>query len=204
MSWKRLKRNLRSLLKGFYFKRGPDFTTKLLISVNLINYVAGKNAPTFMNDHFVISEQNILKDHKYYTIATSGIFHKSFFWMTINNFTLWHIGRPLSYSIGGSGVLVLYLTGVLSNFLGLLYTRIYQDTEFRPINGSDASIASVLAYFVLSNPWEQVCLLIVPMPSIILGAILLYANSKLKSNVYSYGACGGLFYFLLTILKRRI
>ena len=157
-----------------------------------------------MWNHFIMNEVNTIRNHKYYTIFTSAFSHRELLPMVFNSLTVWFFGRPLAYTLGGSGVLTLYLSGAVFNFLGLYYKYKYQyyNRAIPTTLGAHASIAAVMAYFIIRNPWEPIYLLIFPVPAVLAGLLMLYTGSNGRDNAFLHGGIGGGFVYLLSILKR--
>lgn len=204
MPWKRFFYNSKHRIQRFFSDQDPDFIAKALISVNLGAYFAWQVVPSFMYQNMMMGEVNTLRHHKYYTIITSAFSHDDFLPMIFNNLTIWFFAKPLAYSLGGSGVLGLYLSGAVFNFAGLYYKYKYSHRGYSlPVTqGAHASIASILTYFIIRNPWEPIYLVIFPVPAVLAGLLLLYMGSGGRDNAYLYGAGGGAFFYLLKLLRR--
>ena len=151
-----------------------------------------------------MNEVNTLRKHKYYTILTSAFSHEEFLPMIFNSITLWFFARPLVYTIGSSGVLSLYATGALFNFGGLYYKykHQYRGHSIPSTQGAHASLAAILAYFIIKNPWDPIYIVIFPVPAVLAGMLLMYLSSGGRDNAYMYGALGGAGFYLLKFLRR--
>ncbi|OMJ94747.1 hypothetical protein SteCoe_1926 [Stentor coeruleus] len=204
MSWKGFFNNYKWKLKNFFSNKDPEFITKALISANIGAYFAWQVVPNFMRNHFVMSEQNTIRRSRYYTILTSSVSHTDFLQMLFNSITIWFFATPVTYSIGPAGVLTLYLSGAVFNFFGL-YSRYKYKNHYGsiPISlGANASVAAIMSYFIIKNPWQPIMLMFIPMPAIFLGLTMLYLGDNGRENTYLYGGLGGAFIYLLRIIRK--
>ena len=202
MSWKRLLDLVKLRLKELSSNHDPELATKLLITANLIGFGAWQKFPDFMKANFVLSEENTIKNQKYYTIATSSFSDNNFGLTLINSIILWLFGNGLSRTIGAGGILSLYACGAVSNFVGLYYQTKYQGKELGKFDGAHASVGAIFAYYIITNPWEELVIFFISVPAILIGSVVLYYGSTLNQNPYLYGACGSLFYGFLRLLLR--
>ncbi|OMJ86102.1 hypothetical protein SteCoe_12460 [Stentor coeruleus] len=204
MSWKNFFNNYKYRLKNFFLNKDPENITKILISANIGAYFSWKVVPGFMRDHFVMSEQNTIRKSRYYTILTSSISHPDFIPMFFNSITLWFFASPVIYSIGPMGILSLYFSGTIFNFLGL-YSRYKYNNPYGSIPitvGANASVSAIMSYFIIQNPWQPIFLMFIPMPAVILGLVMLYLGDNGRENTYFYGGLGGAFVYLIKAIAK--
>ena len=202
MSWKRLFDLFKLRLKDIFSGSDPELATKFLITANLVSYAGWQRFPDFMKEHFIMSEENTIKNQKYYTIATSSVSQDDFRYTMLNSIALWFISKPLAQAVGGGGVLAIYATGALFNFLGLYYEFTYQNKEIPKVQGALAPIGAALGYFFITHPWEEFIIFFIPVPAILVGAGILYLGSASNENAFLYGAGGSVFFKFLRLLRR--
>jgi membrane associated rhomboid family serine protease len=204
MSWRRFLNTYKDRVQRFFNNNDPDYAAKLLVSANISAFLAWKVVPGFMFNHFVINEVNTIRNHKYYTILTSAFSERQFMPMLFNSITIWFFAKPIAYSIGSGGLYTLYFAGALGNFCGVYYK--YKKQYFRrniPSTTSvQASVAAIMAYFIIRNPWEPILLFFIPMPAIFLGMLMVYLSSHQSEHTALYGGMGGGLFYLLRYLRR--
>jgi membrane associated rhomboid family serine protease len=197
MSWRKFFRRY----NNFFFE-DPNYSVKLLISANLGVYLAWQVSPEFMWKHFIVSEVNTIRNHKYYTIFTSAFSHNSLMPMALNCATVWFFGNSLISSIRNSGVITLYFAGALANYLGVYYNSKSRRYSVPVTFGAQASTASILAYFILKYPFEKIYFFIFPVPAFAFGLFTLYLASSGTNNSILYGGFGGALFYLASLIRK--
>lgn len=177
----------------FFRDQPPDYTTRMLISINIGVYAGWTFLnSSFMHRHFVLSEFNTLHQQRYYTTITYSVSHNNTWHLAVNMLGLWFFGRHLELIWGSATLLKLYLAGALGGFGGLLWTYKRERRRWAIPNvlGASAATSAIFTFFVLSDPWATVVFFIFPMPAIVAGVVML-ALSGSQSDGSSSGHLGG-------------
>jgi membrane associated rhomboid family serine protease len=192
MSWRRLFNN-----------NNIEDPAKVLISLSIGGYVGWMINPSFMFSHTVNSEVNTIRQKKFYTIFTSAVSERDGFKVFFNCLTLYFFGTQVASMVGGTGLYTLYFAGAASNFAGNYYLANRYRSNLPSFNSQRASVAAVLAYFIMKRPWDTIYLVIFPVPAVLVGFLLLVTsrNSNEKDSEL-FGMGGAAAFRLLTLLKR--
>ena len=123
----------------------------------------------FMAMNFVTSEDIVLRGWRVHTLLTSAFSHVELFHLGSNCLALYFFGRGVAGSLGGAGLLRLYVAGgVVGSLSHIIYHRlftsgrrqrvgpfVYQSPGYSPkVLGASAAINSIVALEILRNPMQ--------------------------------------------------
>ena len=195
MSW---KHNL--------FNNGSPDPVKLMISFGIGGFALWNFKPKWMFAHSVNSEVNTLIQKKYYTVFTSAFSEKDGMKLFFNSLSLYFFGPNVVSLVGPAGFYTLFFAGSIAHFIGNYYKS--KKTSNYPQNlpaftSQRASVASILAYYIIRNPWSQIYLFIFPVPAILVGLLLLVlSNQNNDHDSELLGMSGAAAFHILTLLRR--
>ena len=186
-----------------------SITTIIIVLTSIISFLAFNN-PRLMNA-LIFWPPAVSMRHQYYRFVTCGFIHADIMHLAFNMFTLYFFGKALElYYMGDLGLQhfyypVLYFTAlIVANIPS--YLKHQDDYNYRSL-GASGAVCAVLFAFILLRPWQQIIVLVFPVPAIVYGGLFLvysvYMSRKGGGNVnhdaHFYGA---LFGILFTIAIR--
>ena len=136
--------------------QGPAVATWLLIVVCLLNYNHG-----LQDASLSCSYNNIFQHGRWWCVFTALFVHGSLMHLLGNMLFLYLFGKGLEHQIGSVKLLVVFfIGGVASMFFCCFYYP-----HNMPCVGASGAICTILATFMLFNPWKFSLLLnLLPMP----------------------------------------
>jgi membrane associated rhomboid family serine protease len=172
--------------------------------------IAGFRQPKII-DELIFWPPGINKKNQYYRFITCGLIHADYVHLIFNMVTLYFFGTIMEAHYQGE--LGLQKWYYLALYIGALivsniptYIKHRNDTEYRSL-GASGAVSAVLFAFILLSPWQQIIVIVFPVPAIIYGVLFLiysaYMSRKggdhVNHDAHFYGA---LFGVLFTIAVR--
>ncbi|KAI9297246.1 hypothetical protein K502DRAFT_284718, partial [Neoconidiobolus thromboides FSU 785] len=128
----------------------------------------------WVHNNLCISYNNI-QQHRYWTLLTNGFCHENFGHFLTNIITLYFFTFPVLHSLGTKRFLTLYIcSGLSASVLFLTFfnkeptLRNQERSKYVTSLGASGHTMGLLTYFALKYPFEQIILLFIPMPAILL------------------------------------
>jgi membrane associated rhomboid family serine protease len=164
-------------------------------------------------DELIFWPPAISRQHQYYRFITCGLIHADYMHLIFNMVTLYFFGTIMEAHYQGE--LGLQKWYYLALYIGALivsniptYIKHRNDEEYRSL-GASGAVSAVLFAFILLSPWQQIIVIVFPVPAIIYGGLFLaysaYMSRKggdhVNHDAHFYGA---LFGILFTIAVRPI
>jgi membrane associated rhomboid family serine protease len=186
-----------------------NITLYIIVITGLISITGFRNGK--LVDELIFWPPAITKKHQYYRFITCGLIHADYMHLIFNMLTLYFFGTVMEAYY--QGILGLQKWYYLALYIGALivsniptYLKHRNDYNYRSL-GASGAVSAVLFSFILLRPWQQIIVLVFPVPAIIYGALFLiysvYMSKKGGGNVnhdaHFYGA---LFGILFTIAVR--
>jgi membrane associated rhomboid family serine protease len=186
-----------------------NITLSIVIITTVISIAGFRNGKIV--DELIFWPPAISKKNQYYRFITCGLIHADYMHLIFNMLTLYFFGTYMEAHYQGDLGLQKYY--YLALYIGALivsniptYIKHYNDYDYRSL-GASGAVSAVLFSFILLGPWQQILVLVFPVPAIIYGGLFLfysaYMSRKGGDNVnhdaHFYGA---LFGVLFTIAVR--
>jgi membrane associated rhomboid family serine protease len=186
-----------------------NITLYIIVITGLISIIGFRNGKLI--DELIFWPPAITKKQQYYRFITCGLIHADYMHLIFNMLTLYFFGTVMEAYY--QGILGLQKWYYLALYIGALivsniptYLKHRNDYNYRSL-GASGAVSAVLFAFILLRPWQQILVLVFPIPAIVYGALFLiysvYMSKKGGGNVnhdaHFYGA---LFGILFTIAVR--
>ena len=186
-----------------------DITLAIIVITCIVTLAGFKNGKVV--DELIFWPPAITKKFQYYRFVTCGLIHADYMHLIFNMLTLYFFGTIMEAHYQGE--LGLQKWYYLALYIGALivsniptYLKHRNDYNYRSL-GASGAVSAVLFAFILLRPWQQIIVLVFPVPAIVYGGIFLlysaYMSKKGGDNVnhdaHFYGA---LFGILFTIAVR--
>ncbi len=186
-----------------------NITLAIVIITSVISIVGFRNGKVI--DELIFWPPAISKKHQYYRFITCGLIHADYVHLIFNMVTLYFFGTYMEAHYQGDLGLQRYY--YLALYIGALivsniptYIKHYKDYDYRSL-GASGAVSAVLFSFILLGPWQQIIVLVFPVPAIIYGALFLFYSAYMSRkggdhvnhDAHFYGA---LFGVLFTIAVR--
>ena len=164
-------------------------------------------------DELIFWPPAISKQHQYYRFITCGLIHADYMHLIFNMVTLYFFGTIMEAHYQGE--LGLQKWYYLALYIGALivsniptYIKHRNDAEYRSL-GASGAVSAVLFAFILLSPWQQIIVIVFPVPAIVYGGLFLFYSAYMSRkggdhvnhDAHFYGA---LFGILFTIAVRPI
>jgi membrane associated rhomboid family serine protease len=186
-----------------------DITLTIIIVTCVITLAGFKNGKVV--DELIFWPPAISKKHQYYRFITCGLIHADYMHLIFNMLTLYFFGTIMeAYYQGQLGLqkyyyLALYLGALIVSNIPT-YIKHRNDYDYRSL-GASGAVSAVLFAFILLRPWQQIIVLVIPVPAIIYGGLFLFYSAYMSRkggdhvnhDAHFYGA---LFGILFTIAVR--
>ena len=162
-------------------------------------------------DELIFWPPAITRQNQYYRFVSCGLIHADYMHLIFNMVTLYFFGTIMEAHYQGE--LGLQKWYYLALYIGALivsniptYIKHRNDTEYRSL-GASGAVSAVLFAFILLSPWQQIIVIVFPVPAIVYGVLFLiysaYMSRKggdhVNHDAHFYGA---LFGVLFTIIVR--
>jgi membrane associated rhomboid family serine protease len=186
-----------------------SITLTIIIVTSIITLTGFRNGKVV--DDLIFWPPAISKKHQYYRFITCGLIHADYMHLIFNMLTLYFFGSFMEAHYQGE--LGLQKWYYLALYIGALivsniptYIKHRNDYNYRSL-GASGAVSAVLFAFILLHPWQQILVLVFPVPAIIYGGLFLvysvYMSRKggdhINHDAHFYGA---LFGILFTIAVR--
>jgi membrane associated rhomboid family serine protease len=186
-----------------------DITLTIIIVTSIITLAGFKNGKVV--DELIFWPPAISKKHQYYRFITCGLIHADYMHLIFNMLTLYFFGTIMEAHYQGELGLQKYY--YLALYIGALivsniptYLKHRNDEDYRSL-GASGAVSAVLFAFILLRPWQQIIVMIIPVPAIIYGGLFLFYSAYMSRkggdhvnhDAHFYGA---LFGILFTIAVR--
>jgi len=143
--------------------------------------------------------------NEYYRFLSSGFIHADWNHLIFNMISLWFLGGAAE-SILGSGVITLYLTGIILSSLPT-FIKYRNDTRYRAL-GASGGVSSLTFLFIYYAPWAKLYLFFIPIgiPALLFGVLYLVyeaymakkGGTTMNHDAHFWGAVYGIVYALFT------
>ncbi len=186
-----------------------NITLAIVIVTTLISIAGFRNGKIV--DELIFWPPAISKKNQYYRFITCGLIHADYMHLIFNMLTLYFFGTYMEAHYQGDLGLQRYY--YLALYIGALivsniptYIKHYNDYDYRSL-GASGAVSAVLFSFILLGPWQQIIVLVFPVPAIIYGGLFLFYSAYMSRkggdhvnhDAHFYGA---LFGVLFTIAVR--
>jgi membrane associated rhomboid family serine protease len=186
-----------------------NITLAIVIVTSVISIAGFRNGKIV--DELIFWPPAISKKNQYYRFVTCGLIHADYMHLIFNMLTLYFFGTYMEVHYQGDlGLQKFYY---LALYIGALivsniptYIKHYNDYDYRSL-GASGAVSAVLFSFILLGPWQQIIVLVFPVPAIIYGGLFLFYSAYMSRkggdhvnhDAHFYGA---LFGMLFTIALR--
>jgi membrane associated rhomboid family serine protease len=186
-----------------------NITLSIVVITSIISIAGFRNGKVV--DELIFWPPAISKKHQYYRFITCGLIHADYMHLIFNMVTLYFFGTYMEAHYQGDLGLQKYY--YLALYVGALivsniptYIKHYNDYDYRSL-GASGAVSAVLFSFILLGPWQQIIVLVFPVPAIIYGGLFLFYSAYMSRkggdhvnhDAHFYGA---LFGVLFTIAVR--
>src|SRR5450432_3360222 len=152
-----------------------DMTLSIIIISCVITLTGFKYGKVV--DELIFWPPAISKKHQYYRFITCGLIHADYMHLIFNMVTLYFFGSIMEAHYQGE--LGLQKWYYLALYIGALivsniptYIKHRNDDEYRSL-GASGAVSAVLFAFILLSPWQQIYVIVFPVPAIIYGVLFL-------------------------------
>ncbi len=186
-----------------------NITLTIIIITCIITLTGFRNGRVL--DDLIFWPPAISKKHQYYRFITCGLIHADYMHLIFNMVTLYFFGTIMEAHYQGE--LGLQKWYYLALYVGALivsniptYIKHRNDYNYRSL-GASGAVSAVLFAFILLSPWQQIIVIVFPVPAIIYGGLFLFYSAYMSRkggdhvnhDAHFYGA---LFGILFTIAVR--
>ena len=180
-------------------------TLAIIAITSVVSFMAFKNG-RLMND-LILWPPAITRQHEYYRLVTYGVIHADINHLLFNMFTLFFFGMAMepfyARMLGPFGFPLFYIGGLVASILPT-YLKNRANPNYRSL-GASGAVSAVLFAFILRAPWQQIILLVIPMPAIIYAVLYtaysIYMDRRGQGNVnhsaHLWGAAYGVVFTIL-------
>jgi membrane associated rhomboid family serine protease len=181
-----------------------NITLTIVIITSVISIAGFRNGRVV--DELIFWPPAISKKHQYYRFITCGLIHADYVHLIFNMVTLYFFGTYMEAHYQGDLGLQKYY--YLALYIGALivsniptYIKHYNDSDYRSL-GASGAVSAVLFSFILLGPWQQILVLVFPVPAIIYGGLFLFYSAYMSRkggdhvnhDAHFYGALFGVIF----------
>jgi membrane associated rhomboid family serine protease len=181
-----------------------NITLTIVIVTSVISLAGFRNGKVV--DELIFWPPAISKKHQYYRFITCGLIHADYIHLIFNMVTLYFFGTYMEAHYQGDLGLQKYY--YLALYIGALivsniptYIKHYNDYDYRSL-GASGAVSAVLFSFILLGPWQQIIVLVFPVPAIIYGGLFLFYSAYMSRkggdhvnhDAHFYGALFGVIF----------
>jgi membrane associated rhomboid family serine protease len=180
--------------------------TLVIIAITTIVSFLAFNNSRVMND-LILWPPAITRQREYYRLVTYGVVHADISHLLFNMFTLFFFGRAMepffTRMLGSLGFALFYIGGLVVSILPT-YLKNRANPNYRSL-GASGAVSAVLFAYILIAPWQQIIVLVIPMPAIVYAVLYtvysIYMDRRGQGNVnHSAHLWGAAYGVLFTIL----
>ena len=186
-----------------------SFTVSIIVLTSIISFLSFNNYK--ITDALIFWPPAIGIKHQYWRFLTCGFIHADFMHLAFNMFTLFFFGKALeNYYMGVLGLqhyyfIILYISAIIVANIPT-YIKRRDDYNYRSLGASGAVVAVQFA-FILIDPWAQLWVWGIKMPSIIFVLLFLaytiYMNRRGGDNVNHDAHLWGAVYGVIFTIAAR-
>jgi membrane associated rhomboid family serine protease len=186
-----------------------SFTVSIIVLTSIISFLSFNNYK--ITDALIFWPPAIGIKHQYWRFLTCGFIHADFMHLAFNMFTLYFFGKALeNYYMGVLGLqhiyfIILYISAIIVANIPT-YIKRRDDYNYRSLGASGAVVAVQFA-FILIDPWAQLWVWGIKMPSIVFVLLFLaytiYMNKRGGDNVNHDAHLWGAVYGVLFTIAAR-
>jgi membrane associated rhomboid family serine protease len=181
-----------------------NITLSIVVITSIISIAGFRNGKVV--DELIFWPPAISKKHQYYRFITCGLIHADYMHLIFNMVTLYFFGTYMEAHYQGDLGLQKYY--YLALYVGALivsniptYIKHYNDYDYRSL-GASGAVSAVLFSFILLGPWQQILVLVFPVPAIIYGGLFLFYSAYMSRkggdhvnhDAHFYGALFGVIF----------
>jgi membrane associated rhomboid family serine protease len=181
-----------------------NITLSIVVITSIISITGFRNGKVV--DELIFWPPAISKKHQYYRFITCGLIHADYMHLIFNMVTLYFFGTYMEAHYQGDLGLQKYY--YLALYVGALivsniptYIKHYNDYDYRSL-GASGAVSAVLFSFILLGPWQQIIVLVFPVPAIIYGGLFLFYSAYMSRkggdhvnhDAHFYGALFGVIF----------
>lgn len=181
-----------------------NITLSIVIITSVISLAGFRNGKIV--DELIFWPPAISKKNQYYRFITCGLIHADYMHLIFNMLTLYFFGTYMEAHYQGDLGLQKYY--YLALYIGALivsniptYIKHYNDYDYRSL-GASGAVSAVLFSFILLGPWQQILVLVFPVPAIIYGGLFLFYSAYMSRkggdhvnhDAHFYGALFGVIF----------
>ena len=181
-----------------------NITISIIAITGIISLAGFRNGKIV--DELIFWPPAINKKFQYYRFITCGLIHADLMHLLFNMITLYFFGRIMEAHYQGELGLQPYY--YLALYIGALivsniptYLKHRTDYDYRSL-GASGAVSAVLFSFILLRPWQQIIVLVFPVPAIVYGGLFLiysaYMSRKggdhINHDAHFYGALFGIIF----------
>lgn len=165
-----------------------------IIGANIVMFLlwnTGVFGQNFLLNNFALSLPNI-ESYRYHTYLTYSLSHVNVLQLLFNMVTFYFFGRFVETYYGARTLLQLWFAGSLVS--GMFINSVNQRFQNpMPTVGASGAIASILSFYILTFPQQEIFLFFFPVRAWVLGALLGgYSLLTFSHNQSSAGYLGGM------------
>ena len=186
-----------------------SFTVSIIVLTSIISFLSFNNYK--ITDALIFWPPAIGIKHQYWRFLTCGFIHADFMHLAFNMFTLFFFGKALeNYYMGVLGLqhyyfIILYISAIIVANIPT-YIKRRDDYNYRSLGASGAVVAVQFA-FILIDPWAELWVWGIKMPSIIFVLLFLaytiYMNRRGGDNVNHDAHLWGAVYGVIFTIAAR-
>ena len=168
--------NSKSYGSKFFNANDPEKVLWGLIIANASVFLLWRGAPHFCSQHFVVSNESILR--RPWSAVGAAFSHNNLMHFGANMISLYFFGRDIAMLFGGKRLLYLYLAGGIAGSIAHCLWYSSSSRYFSPgALGASAAVNSIMIVDILLFPTRTILLYgFIPVPAALLGGLWLYRD----------------------------
>ncbi|KAI8916568.1 hypothetical protein DFJ77DRAFT_439812 [Powellomyces hirtus] len=157
----------------------------------------------FMMDNFMLSYNNVIGEHRWWTMLTAAVSHVEALHLGLNMFVLHSFGSAVLEFISPRQFLLLYAVAGLTSSAASLFRQSrlppYERANTKSL-GASGSVTGITLLFALMFPTATINVMFIPVPAM----VGIGTSGRVDSAGHIGGAVAGLAYWYLKIRGRGI